>query len=153
MKIKSLALSAMLAALYAALTIVLTPISFGPLQFRVSEALTLLPFYLPEAVPGLFAGCVLANFFGGYGMPDVIAGGGATLLAAWLSSKMPCLWLAALPPVVVNMFVIGTMLHLLIDNTPLWSTIIYVGLGQAGACWIVGYPLMLALEKRKILHR
>jgi uncharacterized membrane protein len=150
MKLKNLALSSMIAALYAALTIILAPISYGQLQFRVSEALTLLPFYIPEAVPGLFVGCVIANCFGGNGLWDVVVGSFATLAAAYLSRKMPWLWLAALPPILVNMLLIGWLLHLLY-SLPLWSTVIYVGIGQAGACGLLGYPLMRALEKRGIL--
>ena len=92
----------MIAALYAALTIALAPISFGPVQFRVAEALTLLPFFMPEAIPGLFIGCLLANFTGGFGIIDIVFGSAATLLAAWLTYEMPNMWLAAIPPVIVN---------------------------------------------------
>ena len=147
-----LARGALIGALYAVLTISLAPISYGPVQFRVSEALTLLPFYLPEAIPGLFAGCVFANFFGGYGLPDMVFGSLATLIAALLSWKSRNIWLAALWPVVSNMIIIGTMLHVLIE-VPLIATCIYVGLGEAGACYIVGVPLMKLLEKRQILSR
>ena len=77
----------MIAALYAALTITLAPISYGPIQFRVSEALTLLPWYRAEAVPGLFVGCLVANFFGGYGLVDMICGSMATLIAALLRDE------------------------------------------------------------------
>ncbi|MDR2137241.1 MAG: QueT transporter family protein [Synergistaceae bacterium] len=150
-KLKSLALGSLIAALYAILTIVFAPISYGPVQFRVAEALTLLPFYFPEAIPGLFVGCFIANFFGN-GMLDVFAGSLATLAAAYLSRKMPRLWLAVLPPILVNMAVIGALLHYLLD-VPLWSTAFYVGLGQAGACCLLGFPLMKALENRGILRR
>jgi uncharacterized membrane protein len=151
-KYARLALGAMIAALYAVVTVALAPISYGPVQLRVSEALTLLPFYLPEAIPGLFVGCVLANFFGGYGVADVVVGGSATLLAAFLTRKMPRLWFAALPPVLVNMVFIGVLLHVLAD-VPLWGAMLYVGIGQAGACYLLGYPLMKALEARGILGR
>ncbi|MBR0203644.1 MAG: QueT transporter family protein, partial [Synergistaceae bacterium] len=83
--INKLARGALIAALYAALTILLAPISYGPVQCRVSEAFTLLPFYLPEAVPGLFIGCIFANFIGGYGLPDMVFGSLATLIAAFLT--------------------------------------------------------------------
>lgn len=138
--------------MYAVLTISLAPISYGPVQFRVSEALTLLPFYLPEAVPGLFAGCVFANFFGGYGLPDMVFGSLATLIAAILTRKSRNIWLAALCPVVSNMIIIGVMLHILL-GVPLIATCIYVALGEAGACYIVGVPLMKILTRRHILHR
>ena len=122
------------------------------MQFRVSEALTLLPFYLPEAIPGLFAGCVFANFFGGYGLPDMVFGSLATLIAAVLSRKSGNIWLAALWPVVSNMLIIGVMLHILVE-VPLLAACLYVGLGEAGACYVVGVPLMKILEVRKILSR
>ncbi|MBQ7152039.1 MAG: QueT transporter family protein [Synergistaceae bacterium] len=62
---KQIARGALIAALYTVLTILLAPILYGPVQCRVSEAFTLLPFYFPEAVPGLFIGCVISNFIGG----------------------------------------------------------------------------------------
>ena len=124
------------------------------MQFRVSEALTLLPFYMPEAIPGLFAGCVFANFFGGYGLPDMVFGSLATLIAAVLSRKSANIWLAALWPVVSNMLIIGTMLHMLIgEEAPLIAACVYVALGEAGACYIVGVPLMKILERRNIISR
>ena len=152
MKLKSLASGAMIAALYAVLTVALAPISYGPVQLRVSEALTLLPWYRPEAVFGLFAGCVVANFFGGYGLVDMAAGSAATLIAALLTRRARNLWFAALYPVLSNMFIIGTMLHILID-VPLAATCVYVGLGEACACFLFGVPLMRVLERRGILKR
>lgn len=152
MKLRALALGGMVAALYAGLTVLLAPLSYGPVQFRFSEGLTLLPYFLPEAVPGLAVGCLIANLFGGYGAVDVFVGSGATLLAGVLTSRMPRLWMAALPPVGVNMLLIGGMLHVLV-GTPLVATCLYVGLGEAGACFLVGFPLMRVLEGRGILRR
>ena len=71
---KSMTRIALFAAVYAALTIALAPISYGPVQFRVSEAMTVLPALFPEAAPGLFIGCFIANLFGGNGALDVIFG-------------------------------------------------------------------------------
>lgn len=142
----------MIAAVYAALTVALAPISYGPLQFRVSEALTLLPFYMSEAVPGLFIGCVFTNAYGGFGLADMVFGGLATLIAAVLSRRSKNLWLAAFWPVLSNMVIIGTMLHFLID-VPLAATCLEVGIGEAGACFVVGVPLMKILEKREVLCR
>ncbi|GHS86104.1 hypothetical protein AGMMS49957_03620 [Synergistales bacterium] len=149
-KLKSLALGGVIAALYVALTVALAPLSYGPVQFRVSEALTLLPFCLPEAIPGLFVGCVIANFFGGYGILDVVVGGFATLFAAWLTARTSNLWLAALPPVLVNALVIGAMLHYIAD-VPFLLVCGEVGLGQAGVCYLLGIPLMKALLARGII--
>ena len=132
------------------MTVSLAPISYGPVQFRVSEALTLLPFYFPEAIPGLTIGCVFANFFGGFGLTDMFFGSLATLLAAFLTAKSKNIFAAAFWPVAFNAVIIGTMLHVLIE-VPLIATGLYVGLGEAGACYVVGVPLMKILEKRNIL--
>ena len=151
-KVRDVAHGGMIAALYVAFTLLFAPVSFGEVQLRVSEALTLLPFYIPVAVPALFVGCLIANFIGGFGLWDVIFGSAATLLAAWISSKMPNLWLAAVPPVVVNMFVIGALLHFII-NAPFLITALYVAFGQALACFAIGIPLMRVLEKYSIITR
>lgn len=146
-KIRRITRGAVIAALYAVLTIVFQPISYGPVQVRVSEALTLLPFMLPEAIPGLFCGCVVANFFGGYGIVDMIVGSVATLLAAVVSARMPRLWLAAVPPVLFNAVFVGVMLHFLTE-LPLLMTCLYVGLGEAAACFLIGIPLMKIMMRR-----
>lgn len=152
MRFRTLAVGGMVAALYAVLTVVLAPFSYGPVQFRLSEGLTLLPYFIPEAVPGLAVGCLAANLFGGYGAVDVIVGSGATLLAGVLTRRMPTLTTAALPPILVNMLLIGGMLHILV-GAPLVATCLYVGLGEAGACFLVGVPLMRSLERRGILKK
>ena len=77
-----LAVGAAIAAVYAVLTYLLAPISYGAVQFRVAEAMTLLPILMPEAIPGLFVGCLLANLLGGAGPLDVIFGSLTTLVAA-----------------------------------------------------------------------
>lgn len=138
--------------MYAALTIVLAPISYGPVQCRISEALTLLPFYMPEAVPGLFIGCIFANFIGGYGLADIVFGSLATLIAALLTLKSRNIFIAALWPVLSNMIIIGAMLHYLLD-VPLVMTCIYVALGEAFSCYIIGVPLMKVLERKNIFAK
>ncbi len=141
-----LAKSALVAALYALLVLAFAPLSFGPVQFRVAEALTLLPWLFPEAVLGLFVGCLVSNLFGGLGIVDMVFGSLATLLAAWLTRRMPNVILAAVPPVVVNALVVGTYLSLLLD-VPLVATILYVGLGEAGVCFLLGVPLATLMAR------
>lgn len=142
-----------IAALYAAITLVLAPISYGPMQVRVSEALTLLPILWAEAIPGLFIGCFFANLIGGYGIVDAVVGGLATLLAAVLTRRLRRVrYAAALPPVVVNGVVIGLMLHLLAD-APLLATMFYVALGQAVACYVLGLPLLAVMEKTGLAQK
>ena len=143
----SLALSAAIAAVYAVLTYVLQPISYGAVQLRVAEALTLLPILMPQAIPGLFVGCLLANLLGGFGPADVIFGSLATLAAAVCTYKLRKNRLvAALPPVLINAVVVGIMLHV-VAGFELWSTMGYVALGQAAAVYILGLPLLKAVEK------
>ena len=86
--VRSLALSGLVAALYAVTTILFAPISYGYVQVRISEALTVLPFFFPQAVFGIFVGCLFANLFGGFGILDVVLGSAATLLAG--SSLLRC---------------------------------------------------------------
>lgn len=140
--------TAMVAAIYAALTIALAPISYGPLQFRVSEAMTVLPWLYPEAVPGLFLGCLVANLFGGNGLLDIIFGSLATLAAALLSRRIKNAWLVPLPPVLINAVVIGAMLSYVL-GLPFWLTAAEVGLGQIGSCYILGLPLLFFLKRNK----
>ena len=73
--------TAVIAALYAALTLIVYPIAFGNIQARISEALCILPLFMPEAIPGLTLGCLIANLFSPNGVLDVAVGTGATLLA------------------------------------------------------------------------
>jgi len=81
--------AASIAAVYAVLTIAFAPLSYGQIQVRFAEALTILPFFTSAAIPGLFVGCIVANFFGPGGMLDVVFGSAATLIAAYISYKMP----------------------------------------------------------------
>ncbi|NOY89172.1 MAG: QueT transporter family protein, partial [FCB group bacterium] len=79
---KQISLAGLIAALYVVLSLVFMPISFGVYQIRIAEALTVLPFLTPAAIPGLFIGCLLANIFGGMGWLDIVFGPLITLLAA-----------------------------------------------------------------------
>lgn len=139
--------SAIIAAVYAAVTI-LIPGGSGQIQVRVSEALTVLPFFTPAAVPGLFAGCLIANLFVGAGPYDIIFGSLATLLAAYLTHKMPKKFLAPLPPVIINAIVVAVVLKLSL-SLPLLPTMGFVALGEVIACYALGYPLLLLFEKHK----
>ena len=144
---KSLAFSGLTGAAYVVLTLIFAPLAYGPIQVRISEVLTILPYFFPGVVPGLFVGCMIANFMGGFGLLDVIFGSAATLAAALLTARMPNLWLAPLPPVVVNMVVVGVYLAFLLDM-PFLLCALYVGAGQIGACYFLGLPLGMVIEAR-----
>lgn len=149
LKTRRLAEAAVIAAVYAVLTVVLAPISYGPLQLRVSEALTVLPAFTPAAVPGLFIGCFIANIMSPVGLPDIVLGSAATLIAAYFSYKLkdrPAL--VPLPPVIVNAFIIGAELKILYaPQMSLAACMGWVALGEAGACYLIGYPLMKLLKR------
>ncbi|MDP2871630.1 MAG: QueT transporter family protein [Bacillota bacterium] len=155
-RLRLLTRTAMIAGLYAALTVLLAPISYGPLQVRVAEALTVLPFVSPAAVPGLFLGCVVANLWGGLGWQDVVFGSLATLLAAlttrWLGQTHRPAFLAPLPPVVFNALIVPAYLHVLFA-LPYWLTAGQVLLGQVVACYALGYPLLLLLLRGGLAQR
>lgn len=148
---KFLIQSAVIAAVYAILTIVLMPFSYGVMQVRVSEALTVLPYFTPAAIPGLFIGCLTANMLGPYGPVDMVLGSGATLLAAVCSyylRKRPLL--VPLPPVVANGIIIGSMLYYVyLVPIPLIACILWVAFGELIACYVIGYPLLRLLKKYK----
>ena len=139
---------AMIAAIYVVLNIIFAPISYGPIQARIAEALAVLPFIDPSAIIGLFLGCILANVYGGLGMVDIIGGSLCTLVAAYLTYKMKNPKLAPLPPVLINAFGVSIYLHLLFD-LPYWITVLYIGIGEVIACYILGYPLLILLIKNK----
>lgn len=139
--------SAVIAALYAALTLALYPISFGAVQFRVSEALTLLPIVMPEAIPGLFVGCLVSNLIGSATPWDIIFGSLATLIAAILTyatrrNKI----LAAFWPVLCNTVIVGLLLALTLD-LPVFLTMGEVGLGELAVVYTVGMAMLAALKR------
>ena len=140
---------AMIAAMYVVVTIIFQPISYGLVQVRVSEALTLLPFLWIEAVPGVFIGCLIANILGGVGLLDITLGSIATLAAAILTVYAPNKFLAATSPVMVNAMIVGGYLSF-ISNNPLFLSMFYVGCGEAIACYALGLPLLNFIGSREI---
>jgi len=138
----------MIATIYVVLNIIFAPISYGPIQVRIAEALVVLPFIDPSAIIGLFLGCILANVIGPLGMVDIMGGSLCTLVAAYLTYKVKNPKLAPLPPVLINAFGVSIYLHLIFD-LPYWITVLYIGIGELIACYILGYPLLVLLIKNK----
>ncbi len=142
MNSKTISRIAIVAAIYVAITVGLSPISYGPVQVRLSEVLTLLPFYFgPWAAVALWLGCMIANAFGGLGMVDIIGGSLLTLIAGLLTARSSTRWTAAVWPVVLNAFGVAGILSYVL-GFPYWPTVLTVGLGQFVAVWVVGLPLM-----------
>lgn len=150
---RNILISSMIAAVYVVLTLI-NPFSWGPIQCRVSEALTVLPIFFPQSILGLFVGCVISNIIGGFGIVDVVVGSLTTLIAAIITYRLRKNYLLAmLSPVVLNGVAIGLMLHLIIPNTPLFYTMLTVAIGEAIAVYPLGYILIKSIEKTDIVNK
>ena len=153
---KKLTRCALFAAVYVALTMLSNALNlaYGPIQLRFSEAMTVLPFLMPEASWGLFIGCVLSNVLSPYGPLDMIVGSAATLLAALLTARCHKKWTAALPPVLCNAILIGALIaweEAGVGNgfpSAFFYNALTVGAGEAVACYVLGIPLLGMIEKR-----
>lgn len=153
--VRQLTLAAVLAAVYAALTMFLPVPQYGPVQIRFAEALAILPFFFPEATAGLFVGCVIANLVSPY-ILDVIFGSLATLLACLWTQRLHSRWLAPLPTVVCNALIIGAEIAFAeVGLQPaFWPAFglnaVSVGLGELAACYGLGSILLSALYRNDV---
>ena len=128
------------------------------IQVRVAEALTVLPFFSSYSIWGLFVGCIVANIFGGNGPIDIIFGSLATLIAAIItyyigkSNIKFKKYLAPLPPVIINAVVIGFVLNYTL-HYPLLITMLWIGLGEAVSCYVIGLAVLTVFEKNSALMK
>ena len=167
---EKLIIPAVVGALYAALTMLLAPISYGNLQFRISEALCVLPVFFPYTSVGLFLGCALANMISAAGILDVVFGSLATLCAglcaaacgreARRTGAMPSAAmrvLACLSPVVWNGVVIGAVRAWSCARDAFWQSFLLFGaevaLGEAGVLFLLGMPLISLIPRIFHLER
>lgn len=143
--------AAAIAAIYVVLTLLFAPLSYGEVQVRFSEAFTILPYFTPAAVPGLFIGCLIANFLGGAVLPDVIFGSLATLIGAFFSWKLRSnKFLVPLPPIAANMLIVPLVLRFAYGvPLPIPFMMLTVGIGEVISCGVIGLILLLALERYK----
>ena len=143
--------AAMIAALYVVLTILANALGLGNYAIQVrSEALTILPYFTPAAVPGLFIGCLISNILTGCAIPDIIFGSLATLVGAIFTYKLRRhKWLAPIPPIVANMIVVPLVLLYAYGIRPLWFSFLTVTIGEVISCGVLGMLLLFALEKYK----
>ena len=163
---RALVTSALVAAIYCALTLALSFISFGNMQFRVAEALTLLPVISPHAIVGVTLGCALSNAIGYFmganilGAMDILFGTSATLIAAvltWLCrnvriKNLPLL--SAFFPVLINAVVVGAELSVLFTGSisfePFIINAVSVFIPQFIVCFSIGLILVRFIEKNNI---
>ena len=154
--------AAMIAAAYVVLTLMsnIFNLAYGGdnIQFRISEALTILPIFTFSAIPGLCIGCFISNIISTLGPIDMIFGTTATLIAALLTFLLKNLTikglpiLAFLPPVIINAVIIGIEINMffLPEGASLWGFItsaLSVGIGELGVCFVLGIPLYLTIKK------
>ncbi len=162
-RIRFLVESSIIAAAYAALTLAIYPLSYGALQFRFSEALTVLPVFTPAAIPGLTVGCFIANITGPYSWIDAVFGTLATFLAAICTYYARKIKFKNLPllslffPVLFNAIIIGLEINLfflpqgeVFTFTGFIISALWVGLGELVVCFLLGTPLYAAIAKTKI---
>ena len=159
LNIRQITFAALVGALYVTLCYFsnIFGCTFGVFQFRFAEALTVLPFLCPTAAWGLFAGCILANLLSPYGLPDLIFGSLATLVAGLLTARCGNKWLAPLPPVICNGLIVGALLA--------WSetgftaafpgafafNALSAGVAELVVCYVLGLPLLEVLSRSRIL--
>ena len=151
-KVLFLTQAAVIAAIYVVLTIFITAFNLasGAIQVRISEALTILPFFTPAAIPGLFVGCLIGNLFGGAIPLDIIFGSLATLIGACgtYALRKQNKFLAPVSPIVANTIVVPLVLFYGYGvNIPIPLQMLTVGLGEVLSCGVLGMILLFALEK------
>ena len=153
--VRELTLAAVVAAVYFVLCYFgnIFQLTFGPVQVRLGEALTVLPFLFPAATPGLFVGCLIANLLSPYGLLDVVAGSAATLIACLWTQSLSNRWLAPLPPVVCNAVIVGAVIAFAEGGTggAFWTAYAFnaftVGLGELIASAVLGQLLLGVLPR------
>ena len=156
---RELTFAAMIAALYAVMGYFgnIFGLTYGPIQCRFSEALTVLPFLNPLATWGLFVGCILSNILSPYGPLDLIFGSLATLLAGLLTARCRSKWLAPLPPVICNGILVGGLISYqevgftaAFGGTFLFNAAT-VALGELAVCYVLGLPLLALMTRTRAL--
>lgn len=152
-KVLFLTQAAMIAALYVALTYLvnLFGLASGAIQIRLSEMLTILPFFTPVAIPGLFVGCLLSNILTGCCLLDIVMGSIATLIGAFGARLLrKNKWLVPIPTILANAIIVPFVLtspygYGLTDAW--WYLVVTVGIGEIISCGILGMIFLLALQK------
>ena len=154
LSVQFVAQAAVIAAIYVVLTLLFAPFSYGEVQVRLSEALTILPVFTPAAVPGLFVGCLLSNILGGCIVPDIIFGSLATLTGAVFTYLLrnQSRFLAPLPPILANALIVPFVLRFGYQvPLPIPFMMLTVGIGEVISCRVLGMILYAALYRYKNL--
>ena len=155
--VRQLAFAGILAAVYAVVTILSAPIAYGAIQFRLSEALTVLCCFTPTAVWGMVLGCLIANLFSPVSVLDVVLGTGATLIACLLTRPIKKPWLVPIPTIAANALIVGAEIAFFTADSAFLPAFglnaLTVGLGEAVVMYLLGVPLFLYLRCSKAGQR
>lgn len=146
-KLRLLVENAMIAGVYAVCTLLIQPLAYREVQFRISEIIVLLAFYNRNYIPGLTIGCFIANIPSSLGIIDWIVGPLATLIATILMNKSPNKYIAAFMCSLVNGLFVGAELAI-VYNIPFLINALYVFIGEA-LVLVVGVLIFIQLEKNK----
>ena len=149
-KVMLLVHAAVIAALYVVLTFFANALGLASsvIQVRISEALTILPYFTPAAIPGLFVGCLLSNILTGCALPDIIFGSLATFIGAVFTHKLrKNKWLAPIPPIIANAVIVPFVLLYAYGIRPLGFSFVTVTIGEIISCGVLGMLLLFALQK------
>ena len=162
--IEKTVITSVIAALYVVLTAIsgIFGLSYSGVQFRLSEALTILPVFSPYAITGLTLGCFISNLSSPFGIIDLIFGTLSTFISAHLTRMLACVTfkkvpiLAPLPPVIVGAVFIGAILAFLLPQGFSFYAFVFsslsVGIGQLVVCYGLGLPLFILINKLKIFE-
>ena len=143
--------AAMIAALYVVLTLFINAfgLASGAIQVRISEALTILPYFTPAAIPGLVIGCLISNTITGCALLDILLGSFATLLGALGSYALRRFkWLVPLPPIIANTLIVPYVLRIAYGvEDGIFYLMGTVCAGEILSCYVLGMILLFALDK------
>ena len=155
--LRRMTICGVLAALYAALTLSTAAFAFGPIQFRIADALCVLPFFIPFTSGGLFIGCLIANIFSTVSALDIVIGSLATLIGCLGAARMPNKWLSPLPTIAANTVLVGAMLAYVYTPDAFLSGFITMGAqvaaGEIAVLCLLGLPFADMVERTGLVRR
>ncbi len=159
-RLLSLTYGAIVGAIYVALTWISGALGLasGAVQLRLGEALCVLPFFIPSTSVGLFVGCIISNLTMANAPLDIIFGSLATLIGAYLGSKMKNKWLVPIPTVVANTVIVPILILVCYTAKETWSlgtytlTALGVFAGEVLSAYVLGILLLLAIQKRNLFN-
>ena len=157
MTTKKIAYGGILAAVYAVVTILTASFAYGPIQFRIAEALCVLVCFDPVFTVGLTLGCLIANLFSTVSALDLVVGTSATLIACLLTARIRRAWLVPVPTILCNAVFVGAMLAWVLTPGAFWQGFALMGAevaaGEAAVLYLLGVPLYLTLRRTGLMGR